>query len=144
MCPNFYMMCYLENVELTECRTCEFSRYKLKTGRGKTLVAHKNLDTSQSHLNCIDYSCHQRSLRTWHDTNHMTRWMEWWCIFLMVKHRNTLIVCILTFQLNQRTCILDYVQTDSIYSGHLLLLILVGQLYSWFTTYHLGCVWGRS
>jgi hypothetical protein len=43
MCPNFYMMCYLENAELTECRTCRYSRYKLKTGRGKTLIAHKKL-----------------------------------------------------------------------------------------------------
>jgi hypothetical protein len=43
MCPNFYMLFYLENVKLTECRTCEHSRYKPITGRGKTLVAHKKL-----------------------------------------------------------------------------------------------------
>jgi hypothetical protein len=33
------------------------------------------------------------------------------------------------FQLNQGTCILDCVQTNSTLSGHLLLLILVGRLY---------------
>jgi len=43
MCPNFYIMYYLENTELTECRTCGHSRYKSKTGRGKTLVACKKL-----------------------------------------------------------------------------------------------------
>ena len=43
MCPNFCMLYYLENVELTECTTCEHSRYKPRTGRGKTLVAYKKL-----------------------------------------------------------------------------------------------------
>jgi hypothetical protein len=37
------MLYYLENVELTECMTCEHSRYKPRTGRGKTLMAYKNL-----------------------------------------------------------------------------------------------------
>jgi hypothetical protein len=37
------MLYCLENVELTEYRTCEHSRYKPKTGKGKTLVAHKKL-----------------------------------------------------------------------------------------------------
>jgi len=40
---------------------------------------------------------------------------------------NTLTVCILTFQLNQVTCVLGCVQMDSTHSGHLLLLILVGR-----------------
>jgi len=43
MCPDFYMLYYLENVELTECMTCGHSRYKPKTGRGKTLMAYKKL-----------------------------------------------------------------------------------------------------
>jgi hypothetical protein len=43
MCPNICMLYCLENVELTEYRTCEHSRYKPKTGKGKTLVAHKKL-----------------------------------------------------------------------------------------------------
>ena len=86
----------------------------------------KNLDTSQSHLDCRGYSCHQRLLSTWHGINHIIRLMEWWCILLMAKPGNTLIVCILTFQLNQGTCVLGCVQTDSTHSGHLLLFILVG------------------
>jgi hypothetical protein len=43
MCPNFCMLYYLENVELTECMTCGHSRYKPRIGRGKTLVAYKKL-----------------------------------------------------------------------------------------------------
>ena len=41
MCPNFCMLYYLENAELTECMTCGHSRYKPRTGRGKTLVTYK-------------------------------------------------------------------------------------------------------
>ncbi|KAL9346455.1 hypothetical protein Peur_061308 [Populus x canadensis] len=37
ICPNFCMLYYLENVEMTECMTCGHSRYKPRTGRGKTL-----------------------------------------------------------------------------------------------------------
>jgi hypothetical protein len=43
MCPNFYMLYYLENAEMTECMTCRHSRYKPRIGRGKTLVAYKKL-----------------------------------------------------------------------------------------------------
>jgi hypothetical protein len=43
MCPNFCMLYYLENVELTECMTCGHSGYKSRTGREKTLVAYKKL-----------------------------------------------------------------------------------------------------
>jgi len=43
MCPNFCMLYYIENAEMTECMTCGHSRYKPKTGRGKTLVAYKKL-----------------------------------------------------------------------------------------------------
>jgi len=44
MCPNFYMLYYLENAEMIECMTCGgHSRYKPRTGRGKTLVAYKKL-----------------------------------------------------------------------------------------------------
>jgi hypothetical protein len=64
MCPNFCMLYYLENVELTECMTCGHSNYKPITDRGKTLVAYKNLDTSQSQLDCRGYSCHQELLST--------------------------------------------------------------------------------
>jgi len=43
MCPNFCMLYYLENAEMTECMACGHSRYKPRTGRGKTLVAYKKL-----------------------------------------------------------------------------------------------------
>jgi hypothetical protein len=43
MCPNLFMLYYLENVKLTECITCGHSRYKPRTGREKTLVAYKKL-----------------------------------------------------------------------------------------------------
>jgi hypothetical protein len=43
MCPNFCMLYYLENDELTECMTCGHSHYKPRTGMGKTLVAYKKL-----------------------------------------------------------------------------------------------------
>jgi len=40
MCPNFCMLYYFENVELTEYMTYGHSRYKPRTSRGKTLVAY--------------------------------------------------------------------------------------------------------
>jgi hypothetical protein len=43
MFPNFCMLYYLENVELSKCITCEHSCDKPRTSRGRTLVAHKNL-----------------------------------------------------------------------------------------------------
>jgi hypothetical protein len=43
MCPNFCILDYLENAKMTECMTCRHSRYKPRTGRGKTLVAYKKL-----------------------------------------------------------------------------------------------------
>jgi len=42
MCHNLCMLYYLENAEMTECMTCGHSRYKPRTGRGKTLVAYNN------------------------------------------------------------------------------------------------------
>jgi hypothetical protein len=41
MCSHFCMLYYLENTEMTECRTCGHSRYKPITGRGRTLVTHR-------------------------------------------------------------------------------------------------------
>jgi len=43
MCHNFCMLYYLENTEMIECMTCGHSRYKPRTGRGKTLVAYRKL-----------------------------------------------------------------------------------------------------
>ena len=37
------MLYYLENIKLTRYRTCGHAHYKLKTGRGWTLVPHKKL-----------------------------------------------------------------------------------------------------
>ena len=37
------MLYYLENAELTECRTCGHSCYKPRTGKEKTPVAYKKL-----------------------------------------------------------------------------------------------------
>ena len=42
-CPNFCMLYYLKNAELIECMTCGHSRYKPRTGMGKTLMAYKKL-----------------------------------------------------------------------------------------------------
>jgi hypothetical protein len=55
-----------------------------------------------------------------------------------------LIGCILSFQWNKIIYILGYIYIDSIHSGHLLLLILVSWWYLWFTTCHIGGVWGQS
>jgi hypothetical protein len=43
MCPNFCMLYYLENAEMTKYMTCRHSYYKPRIGRGKTLVAYKKL-----------------------------------------------------------------------------------------------------
>jgi hypothetical protein len=39
---NFKMLYYLENTELTECRTCGHACYKLKTGK-RTLITYRKL-----------------------------------------------------------------------------------------------------
>jgi len=68
MCLNFCMLYYLENAELTECKTYEHSHYKPRTDRVRFLVTYKKLIyfpiTSQSHLDCRGYSCHQKLLST--------------------------------------------------------------------------------
>ena len=66
MCPNFCILCYLENTDLTECKTCGHAHYKLRTSRGRTFVAHRKLKyfPFQPHLDCKCYLCHQRSLST--------------------------------------------------------------------------------
>jgi len=42
-CPNFCMIYYLENAELTECMTYGHSGYKPRTGMGKNLMAYEKL-----------------------------------------------------------------------------------------------------
>jgi hypothetical protein len=77
MCPNFCMLYYRENTKLTKCKPYGHSHYKTRTGRWRTLVAHKKSP------DCKGYSCHQRLLSTWHDINLMIWWMKWWCTLLM-------------------------------------------------------------
>jgi len=129
ICPNFCMLYYLKNVELTECMTCGHSRYKPRTDRGKTPVAYKKLKyfPITPRLQRLFMSSRTVEHMTWHQSHHAVDGVmvhpsngEAW------KH---LTVCILTFQLNQGTCILGCVQMDSTHSGHLLLLILVGRSY---------------
>jgi len=63
---------------------------------------------------------------TWHQSHDAVDGMM---VHPSNKHGNPLTICILTFQLNQGTCVLSCVQTDLTHSGHLLLLILVGRSY---------------
>jgi len=62
MCPSFYMLYYLENIELTEYRICGYARYKPKIGRGRTLVTSRKLNTSQLHIDYNGYSCHNKTI----------------------------------------------------------------------------------
>jgi len=41
MCPNFCILYYLKNTNLTEYRTCGHAHYKLRTGRGRNLIAYR-------------------------------------------------------------------------------------------------------
>ena len=42
-CQNFCMLYYLENIELTKCKTCGRASCKPKTSSGRTFVAHRKL-----------------------------------------------------------------------------------------------------
>jgi len=72
MCPNFCMLYYLENVELTKCMTCGHSHYKPKTGRGKTLVAYKKLRyfPITPRLQRLFMSPGTAEHMTWHQSHH--------------------------------------------------------------------------
>ena len=41
MCLNFHILYYNKNTDLIECKTCEHARYELRTGKKRTLIAHK-------------------------------------------------------------------------------------------------------
>jgi len=43
ICPNFFMLYYLKNRELIECRICGLACYKLITDRGRTFIAYRKL-----------------------------------------------------------------------------------------------------
>ena len=72
MCPNFCMLYYLENAEMTECMTCGHSRYKPRTGRGKTLVAYKKLRyfPITPRLQRLFMSPRTAKHMTWHQSHH--------------------------------------------------------------------------
>jgi hypothetical protein len=40
-CPNFWMLYYFKNIELTECRTCRYAHCKPITNRKMILITHK-------------------------------------------------------------------------------------------------------
>jgi hypothetical protein len=71
MCPNFCMLYYLENAEMTECITCEHSRYKPRIGSGKTLVAYKKLRyfPFTSRLQRLFMSLRTVEHMTWHQSH---------------------------------------------------------------------------
>jgi len=72
MCPNFCMLYYLENAELTECMRCGHSRYKPRTDRGKTLVAYKKLRyfTITHRLQRLFMSPRTAEHMTWYQSHH--------------------------------------------------------------------------
>jgi len=143
MCLNFCLLYYIENIELIECRNVGLLVINPKMV-GEGLLLHiENLHTPQSLLDRKGYSRLQRLLSIWHRIIHKMRYMKSSCTHLIVKPRNILIGYIYSFQWNQGTCVLGYVQANLIHLGHLLLLILVGQWYLWFITCHRGCV-GQS
>jgi hypothetical protein len=71
MCPNFCMLYYIENAEMTECMICGYSRYKPRTGRGKTLVAYKKLRyvPITSRLQRLFMSPRTAEHMTWHQSH---------------------------------------------------------------------------
>jgi len=72
ICPNFCMLYYLENIEMTECITYGHSRYKPRTGRGKTLVAYKKIRyfPITSRLQRLFMSPRIVEHMTWHQSHH--------------------------------------------------------------------------
>jgi hypothetical protein len=140
MCPNFCMLYYLENAEMTKCMTCGHSCYKPRTGRGKTLVAYKKLRyfPITPRLQRLFMSPRTAEHMTWHQAHDAVDEVmvhpsdgEAWKLFNSVHPH---------FQLNQGMCVLGCVQTNSTNLGHLLLLILASWSYSQFITCHRECV----
>jgi hypothetical protein len=72
LCPNFCMLYYLKNAELTECMTCGHSRCKPRTGRGKTIVAYKKLRyfSITPRLQRLFMSPRTVEHMTWHQSHH--------------------------------------------------------------------------
>jgi len=143
MCPNFCMLYYLENVEMTECLTCGHSRYKPRTGRGKTLVAYKKLRyfLITSRLQRLFMSPRTAEHITWHQAHDTVDGVmvhpfdgEAWKLFNSVHPH---------FSAESRNVRLGLCTDEFNPFGsfaHLLLLILVGWSYSQFITCHRECV----
>jgi len=72
ICLNFCVLYYLENAKMTECMTCGYSRYKPRTGRGKTLVAYKKLRyfPITPRLQRLFMSPRTAEHMTWHQSHH--------------------------------------------------------------------------
>jgi hypothetical protein len=138
------MLYYLENPKLTECMICGHYRYKPRIGMGKTLMTYKKLRCFPitPRLQRLFISPRTAEHMIWHQSHdvidgvmvHPSNGKAW-------KHFNSVHS---QFSVESRNVHFGRVQTNSTYSGYLLLLILVGRSYSRFTTFHQGCVWGRS
>jgi hypothetical protein len=137
------MLYYLENVELIKCMTCGHSFYKLRTGTGKTLMAYKKLRyfPITPRLQRLFMSPKTAQHMTWHqsydavdgviihpsDDVHGKHFNSVYPHFSAESMNVRLGLCIDGFNL----------------FGSFIAPILVGQSYSWFITFHRGCVWGR-
>ena len=134
------MLYYLENAEMTECITCGHSRYKPRTGRGKTLVAHIKLRyfPITPRLQRLFMSPRTAEHMTWHQAHDAVDGVmvhpsdgKVWKLFNSVHPH---------FSAELRNVRLGLCSLDSTHLGHLLLLILVGRSYSQFITCHRKCV----
>jgi hypothetical protein len=72
ICPNFCILYYLENAEMTEYMTCGYSRYKLRIGREKSVVAYKKLRyfPITPRLQRLFMSSRTAEHMTWHKSHH--------------------------------------------------------------------------
>jgi ABC-type long-subunit fatty acid transport system fused permease/ATPase subunit len=68
-------------------------------GRWRSFVTHRKLRyfSITPRLQRLFISPNTVEHMTWHDINHMMRWMKWLCTISTVKPGKTLIVCILIF-----------------------------------------------
>jgi hypothetical protein len=67
------MLYYLENVELSECRTCRYAHCKPRTNRERTLIAHRKLRyfSSTHRLQRLFMSLKIIEHMIWHQSNDM-------------------------------------------------------------------------
>jgi len=115
---------------MTECMTCGHSRYKPRTGRGKTLVAYKKLRyfPITPRLQRLFMSPQTAKHMTWHQTYDAVDGVmvhpsdgEAWKLFNSVHPH---------FSAESRNVRLGLCTDGFTHLGHLLLLIFVGRSYS--------------